>query len=229
MEFQETRSSVKIPLPDHVRELLAALCSVGFFKQSVLIGSWAISFYRAIYDIRFHFYTSDIDLAVQVVTPYKDSLVNLEELLNKIGYVPFISGDGLQRFIRSGYNVEFIVHDQRKKATGIVSVPEWNINAQPLPFVRLLLDFTETVYTDDFYVRIPIPEAFFFHKLIIAQRRRGEKKRKKDLSQCGALITILNDERLRQVVASERLSKATKHQIKRSCESIEFPFCRLEL
>ncbi|MDD3473858.1 MAG: GSU2403 family nucleotidyltransferase fold protein, partial [Syntrophaceae bacterium] len=123
----------------------------------------------------------------------------------------------------------FLVHDRRlKKEPDVIKIPEWNINAQPVPFIRLLLENTQKVCSENFYIRIPTPEAFFFHKLIIAQRRRREEKREKDLRQCEALSRILDDERLRQVITSERLSKDTKRKIKRSCETIYFQNEHLE-
>lgn len=230
MEFPEINIPGKIPLPDHIHELFAELCSVGFFQKSVLIGTWAITFYRAIYKIIPQAYTSDIDFAVQLAVKKKPVVkVDLEEVLKRLGYVTHLVTGGLQKFVHLGYDVEFLVHDRRlKKEPDVIKIPEWNINAQPMPFIRLLLENTQKVCSENFYIRIPTPEAFFFHKLIIAQRRRREEKREKDLRQCEALSRILDNERLRQVITSERLSKDTKRKIKRSCETIYFQNEHLE-
>ena len=227
MEFPEINIPAKIPLPDHIRDLFIELCSVGFFKESVLIGTWAIIFYRAIYRIIPQAYTSDVDLAVRLLQK-KQTVVDLEEVFRRLGYTSNVVTGGLQKFFRLGYDVEFIVHDRRlKKEKDVVMIPEWNINAQPLPFIRLLLENTQKVYTENYYIRVPIPEAFFFHKLIIAQRRQREEKRRKDLGQCEALSGILNEERLQLVVKSEKLGPQTKRQIQNSCETIAFPYERL--
>ncbi len=229
MEFQEIRSPVKISLPDHIRDLFVELCSIGFFKESVLIGTWAIIFYRSIFRIIPQAYTSDVDLAVRLLQKKQTVvMVDLEEVFRRLGYTSNLVTGGLQKFFRLGYDVEFIVHDRRlKKEKDVVMIPEWNINAQPLPFIRLLLENTQKLYTENYYVRVPIPEAFFFHKLIIAQRRQREEKRRKDLGQCEALSGILDEERLKLVAKSENISVKTKNLIQKSCETISFPYERL--
>jgi hypothetical protein len=230
LESQETeRSPVRIALPKHVREVFAVLCHVGFFERSTLIGTWAMFFYRAIHHIPFALYTTDIDMAVQVAYPKKFLEADLEKVLQEIGAISDFSSDGLQRFIIPEFRIEFIAQNKgsRTKEPSIVPVPEWNINAQQLPFIRMLLDFTETMTIDDFYVRIPVPEAFFVHKLIIANRRRDSSKKAKDLDQCRTLSGILGDEKLQQVIKSEKFGPRTKKLIQRSCESIDFLFHRL--
>jgi hypothetical protein len=230
LEFPEINIPAKIPLPDHIRELFIELCSVGFFKESILIGTWAITFYRAIYNVIPQAYTSDIDLAVQLLQNKKMVVkVDLEEVFRRLGYTSNLATGGLQRFFRLGYDVEFLVHDRRLKGKDVIMIPEWNINAQPLPFIRFLLENTQKIYTENYYVRIPIPEAFFFHKLIISQRRQREEKRTKDLGQCKALSRVLDNERLQLVAKSEKLSVKTKKLIQKSCETIDFPFERLEI
>ncbi len=230
MESQETeRNQVRTILPEYVREVLSVLCHVGFFERSALVGTWAMFLYRAIHHIFFALYTSDIDMAVQVKYPHKASRVDLEKVLHDLGAISDFSSDGLQRFLIPEFRIEFIAHNtnSREKEPGIVLVREWNINAQRLPFIRMLLDFSETVCTDDFYVRIPVPESFFVHKLIIANRRRDSHKRAKDLDQCRSLAGILSDEKLQQIVRSERFGSQTKRLIQRSCEQLDFPLERL--
>jgi hypothetical protein len=106
-------------------------------------------------------------------------------------------------------------------------VKEWNINAIPLPFISIMIDFSETAELDGFTIRFPIPEAFFLHKLIISQKRIKEPKRLKDLDQCLILKDILDDSRLKAVVNAHRLSKDTRRYIAASCAAIDFPLHRL--
>jgi hypothetical protein len=166
---------------------------VGFFERSVLIGSWAMFCYGVTLGVKWQLHTGDIDLAIEVISSGKESRVDLEKVLQEAGATPFFSSsDGLIRFSIPDYRIEFIVNDYRggrKRESEIVRISDWNINAQPLPFIQVLLDFSERVDADDFYIHIPIPEAFFFHKLIVAQRRQKEEKRIKDLGQwCVALF-----------------------------------------
>jgi hypothetical protein len=210
---------------------MTALCDVGFFERSVLIGSWAMFCYGVTLGVKWQLHTGDIDLAVEVISSGKESRVDLEKVLQEAGATPFFSSsDGLIRFSIPDYRIEFIVHDYgrgRKRESEIVTISDLNINAQPLPFIQVLLDFSERVDADDFYIHIPIPEAFFFHKLIVAQRRQKEEKRIKDLGQCEVLSGFIEDEKLRQVIKAQKIGKETKRKIQASCKFINFPYARL--
>ena len=105
----------------------------------------------------------------------------------------------------------------------IVSVKKWNITASPLPFVDLLLSFPLIADFEDFELRAPIPEAYFVHKMITSQRRRGESKKDKDLDQCAIIAPQIDPDRLKAVVESLKLSKNTQKVIRASCEAIGFP------
>jgi hypothetical protein len=140
-----------------------------------------------------------------------------------LGFVSFMVAGGIQKFTAAGYEVEFTAHRPGGREIDAVAVREWNINALPLPFVNILTGFSETVEIEGFTIRIPIPEAYFIHKLIVAPRRRTVEKREKDLDQCTVLIPILSDERLHQVMQAQRIAKATRRSIAHSCEAIAFP------
>ena len=222
---------IKKIFPDHTGRIITALSNVGFFERSVLIGSWAMFCYGVTLGVKWRLHTGDIDLAVQVIPGGKRSKVDLEKVLQEAGATSFFSSaDGLIRFSIPDYRIEFIVHDSkggRKRESEIVTISDLNINAQPLPSIRMLLDFSERVDADDFYVRIPLPEAFFVHKLIIAQRRQRGGKRLKDLGQCEALSEFIQDEKLQQVIQAQKIGKDTRKKIRTSCNSINFEFDRL--
>ena len=82
---------------------------------------------------------------------------------------------------------------------------------------------------ENFTIRVPLPEAFFLHKLITTQRRLGGSKKDKDLEQCSVIVPHLNQVRLEAVVGSLKLSKKTQKGIHASCEAINFPPQRLGL
>jgi len=217
----------KVVLPDEITALLRALSSAGFFKQSTLIGSWVMPVYQELYQVRYVLKTLDIDLAVHVAHGRKGTRTNLEQLITDIGYTSYVAAGGVQKFSSGGYEVEFIVHRKGGLDTDAMPVREWNVIAQPLPFISLLIDFSEEAQLHDFSIRFPIPEAFFLHKLIIAQKRRKETKRLKDLDQCSVLMSIMKDDQLQQVIQSIRISKDTRRLIRKSCEAIGFPLHRI--
>jgi hypothetical protein len=155
--------------------------------------------------------------------------VDLERLITNLGFIDFVAAEGVQKFTAGGYEVEFIAHRPGGREIGALVIREWNINAIPLPFIRILIDFTQTAALEDVPIRFPIPEAFFVHKVIVAPQRLTGEKREKDLEQCAALIPALDDERLRQVMKSQRLGRETRRRIMQSCTAINFPLQKLGL
>ena len=133
----------------------------------------------------------------------------------------------MQKFTGGGYEVEFIAHRPGGGEIENLAVREWNINALPLPFISILIGFSEAAVLDPGVIRFPIPEAFFVHKLIIAPRRLTVEKREKDHDQCTALIPVLSDQRLRNAMQSQRFGKETRRHIAQSCAVIDFPLQRL--
>jgi hypothetical protein len=216
-----------VHFPPPIGGLLRTLSKVGFFDRSLLIGSWVMPLYQELYGVRYVLRTFDVDFAVHLVHQQKKMRADLGRLINDLGFVGFMAAEGVQKFTAKGYEVEFIAPRAGGREVGALTVREWNINALPLPFVNILIGFSETVDVDGFTVRIPIPEAYFVHKLVVAPRRLTIEKREKDLEQCAALIPIVDDKRLLQVMQAQRFSKASRQSIDKSCDAIRFPLQRL--
>jgi hypothetical protein len=217
--------TVRFPPP--IGGLMRSLSEVGFFDRSLLIGSWVMPLYQELYGARYLLRTLDVDFAVQLAHPQKQMRADLERLITDLGFIDFMAAEGVQKFTAGGYEVEFIAHRPGGREIGTLTVREWNINALPLPFISILIDFSEAALLDGVPIRFPIPEAFFVHKLIIVPRRLSAEKREKDLEQCTALTPVLNDQRLRRVMQSQRFGKETRRHITQSCEAIDFPLQRL--
>jgi hypothetical protein len=215
--------------PSEVRKLLKALYSVSFFEDSTLIGSWVMPLYREVFGINYTLRTLDIDFAVKFVHPGQDKKVDLEKLITDLGYLPVIMQSGIRRFTRENFTIEFVIHRRGGRDDDVVSVKQWNITASPLPFVDLLLSFPFIADFGDFEVRAPIPEAYFVHKMITSQRRRGESKREKDLDQCSVISPQIDPGRLEAVVETLKISKKTQKLIRASCEAFGFPPQKLGL
>jgi hypothetical protein len=185
--------------------------------------------YQQLYGVRYPLRTLDVDFAIHIAHPQKQMRADLERLIVDPGFVGLMATGGVQKFSAKGYEVEFIAHRPGGKGIDALAAPEWNINALPLPFVKILTQFSETVKLQDFPIRIPIPEAYFIHKLIIAPRRLTLEKREKDYEQCAALISVLDNMRLRQVMQAQRVGRATKKNLAQSCDAIGFPLRKLFL
>jgi len=215
--------------PSEVRELLQAFYSVGFFDESLLIGSWVMPLYQEAFGINYVLRTMDIDFAVKFALSDRDRKVDLEKVITDLGYIPVVMQSGIRKFTRENFTVEFVAHRKGGKDNEVVSIDQWNVTVSPLPFVDLLLSFPFIADFESFKVKAPLPEAFFVHKLITAQRRPGESKRDKDLDQCSIIARHLAPDRLDAVVKSLKLSKKTQKALRASCDAIDFPPQKLRL
>ncbi len=153
---------------------------VGFFDRSLLVGSWVMPIYHELYGAPYGLRTLDVDFAVHLAHPNKQMRADLESLITSLGFIDYLAAEGVQKFSAGGYEVEFIVQRPGGREIGALPVRKWNLNALPLPFISILLAFSESASVDGFTIRGPIPEAFFVHKLIVAPRRRSEAKREKN-------------------------------------------------
>ena len=209
--------------PSDVQELLRSFFSVGFFNESVLIGSWVMPLYKEAFGISYVLRTMDIDFAVQLALSDGTEKVDLEKVITDLGYIPVVMRSGIRRFTRENFTIEFIAHRKGGRDDQVVSIKQWNITASLLPFVDLLISFPFTADFGNFKMRAPLPEAFFIHKLVTAQRRRDESKKDKDLDQCAAIALKIDPNRLDSVMSSLKLSKKTQKALRVSCKAIDFP------
>lgn len=219
----ELRVCEETLFPDPVRELLRTLDGVGFFEDSVLVGSWVMPIYGRLFGTVYPLRTLDIDFAVQLAPTVRSGRTDLEATLLALGYVPSTSHSGVQRFTREGFTVEFLVHRRGGRDRGAVFVRSWNITAQPLPFLNLLLDHVFSANLGTCTVKVPLAEAFFVHKLITARRRLEAGKSSKDLEQCAAIAPKLEGARLRRVMQVVKLGPAVKKALRASAGAISFP------
>ena len=210
--------------PEPVGGLLRSLSGVGFFDRSTLIGSWVMLIYRELYGVHYTLRTLDLDFAVQVAHGRARMRADLETLISGLGFTSFFAAGGLQKFTGGGYEVEFFVHRHGGRSEELRTLGEWKLSALPLPFLRMLIEFSEAVALDETAtLRYPIPEAYFLHKLIINPNRLVKEMREMDLEQCAALTGVLDLEKLRRVLDSQRMSGKTRRAIVTSCHAIGFP------
>jgi len=215
--------------PDQIKNLFCAMSDVGFFERSVVVGSWVMLIYQELYGTRYILRTLDVDFGVHVAHKKSKLRADLHKLITAQGFTYYFDSEGVKKFTGGGYEVEFIGQRSGGRSKGALSVAEWNVTAIPLPFISPVMDFSEVATLCGFTIRYPIPEAFFLHKLIIAQRRLSDAKRDKDLEQCAAIMPVLKDERIRDIVKRQRFSRESKRRISASCEVIDFSLHRIGL
>jgi hypothetical protein len=185
--------------------------------------------YQELHDTLYVLRTLDVDFAVHIAHTKSKLRADLRQIITNLGFADYLTAEGLQKFTGGGYEVEFIGQRSGGRDKGFLSVPEWNVTAMPLPFINILTDFSDVAKLSGFTIRFPIPEAFFLHKLIIAQKRLSDTKRDKDLEQCAVIMSVINDEQMRQIVQRQRFSREIRSRVASSCAIIGFPLHRIGL
>ena len=149
--------------------------------------------------------TDDIDIAgfEKHAIAVPDSVdPDLAKQLEKLGFKPELT---LNRkpstswiLADASYAIDFLTPSVRDEE-GPVEMPALKMWAQGLHFLDFLIaDPIDAVtpYMEGLLVRIPLPERYAVHKLIISQRRKsGSAKAKKDLEQARAIIWAMAEDR----------------------------------
>jgi hypothetical protein len=212
------------PFVEPVNTLLRELSRVGFFNHGLLIGSWPMVVYAQEFGLIYGLRTDDIDFAI-INTARKSDGASLPELLTQLGYEPLtVYPSGIEKYVQDTFEIEFLMHRRGGSAPPAVTVPAWQVAAQPLPFIDILFLRPVDVSIEDYLLKIPAPEALMVHKLIIAQRREGldkELKKEKDLQQCTALATIVQVEEVQRILQGKSMSKAVRNDIRASCSEAD--------
>jgi hypothetical protein len=193
--------------PKHLAAL-APLTKYGIFQAGgILVGTHAFEVIVNRLGIRVAvFKTEDVDIA----RPSKLALDaipegGLLELIRESGIdfqgVPgFKPSDKTIKYKergRSQFTLDLLVPSSGEEI-GVREVPELGAFATALPYFRYLLMETQVGAAISNHgvavVRVPVPERFALHKLIVAQLRIGRpEKSLKDLRQAAALIAALGE------------------------------------
>lgn len=189
---------------------LATLHNKGLFRAgAVLVGSHALGVLLNQLGVRAAAYaTEDIDIArhtaLQLPQP---GAVRFVELLSASG-LPFVEVPALdvrqpssswKERGRSRFHVDLLVPAEGEEV-GLAHVPELQAHAQALPYLGYLLGETQPgallAREGLCAVRVPLPERFAVHKLLVAQLRSGRSaKSDKDLAQAACLLAVLAERR----------------------------------
>ena len=107
----------------------------------MLVGSWVMPLYQEAFGIQYELRTMDIDFAIKFATKDKGREADLEKVITDLGYIPIMMQSGICKFTRENFSIEFIVHRKGGRTEDVVTIKKWNITAEPLPFVDILLEF----------------------------------------------------------------------------------------
>ncbi|MBL4572916.1 MAG: hypothetical protein JKY86_07565 [Gammaproteobacteria bacterium] len=187
---------------------LAALHNHGVFVAGgMLIGSHAYGVLLNRMGVRATPYaTEDIDIARREALAFKKvPTKGLLDILCESG-IDFVAVPSLNRkepatsFKQKGkarFHVDLLV-PSANESFPTVAVPELQAHATALPYLKYLLSESQTAMLmareGCCSVRIPLPERFAVHKLVVSRLRIGrEAKSTKDVEQAAVLLAALAD------------------------------------
>lgn len=193
--------------PRQIGSLLSAMADAGVFRLGgTLVGTVAFQLYEGELGVQLlrsgYSMTDDIDIA-----SFERLALTLEDTANPdlIGVLRdfrFKAQPGLNRKVwrweqlKTELLVEFLTPSFGDEQ--VVSLPTLGVGAQGLHFLNYLIADpipAAVLYRSGVLVQIPRPERYAIHKLIVADRRRDNQKRDKDIAQAGFLIDVLAEDR----------------------------------
>ncbi|MGQ0655130.1 MAG: GSU2403 family nucleotidyltransferase fold protein [Betaproteobacteria bacterium] len=186
---------------------LASLHNQSLFKSgAVMVGSHAYGALLNQLGVRAAQYaTQDVDIARSAKLAFETRpQLSFLEMLNASG-IPFSAVPGLdprqpatsfKETGRSFFQVDLLVPSANEKI-GVVAVPELKAHATSLPFLRYLLgeshDAIVLAREGCCAVRVPSPQRFAWHKLLVSQLRKKGDKALKDAAQAAVLLAVLSE------------------------------------
>jgi hypothetical protein len=192
--------------------LIAGLARTGTFRLGgVLVGTTAFRLYEGELGLRLTLdqtaMTNDIDIASfeKLSLALGDTVEpSLHEVLKDFDFAPVPTTDKNRvwrwRQSNSETMVEFLTPSFEEEE-GIKDLPALGVSAKALHHLNFLIAdpiHAAAVYRDGILVRIPRPERFAIHKLIVSNRRKDgpeSLKARKDLLQAELLIEVLSADR----------------------------------
>jgi hypothetical protein len=192
--------------------LLGALARAGVFRLGgVVVGTHAFRLYEGELGVRFAFddaaMTDDLDIASfeRLSLALEDAVSPpLTEVLREFAFDPAPSLEPGRvwrwRQARSEALVEFLTPSFRDDED-LRSLPALGVSAQSLHFLNFLIAepiAAAALHRGGVLLRVPRPERFAIHKLIVSDRRRegaDSLKARKDRSQAAFLIRALAEDR----------------------------------
>jgi hypothetical protein len=176
---------------DLLYSVLAALHRASVLKECVLIGSWCQDIYRQMYGNPFQIpaaTTTDADLLVPRRMRNAPK-VNIADIMEQCGFkIERKGSDGLMKFIHEDFKFEFLTDTGAQADETVYLFKNLSLSTQQLHFLNIPLAYSILTTFRDIPLRVPEPEAFALHKLIVSQRRRKPEKREKDIAAARGLF-----------------------------------------
>ena len=151
-------------------EVLRRFNKSGLLTDFILIGSWAMVFYKERFKDwprlnKFVLMTRDMDFLIDSAKKIKQK-VDIPDLLDDLGFrVTFQGNQGYMKLIHPDLIVEFLTPERGRGTEAPVSLPTLGINATALRFLNFISEGTIKVQVEDFKVTLPHPDNFDFNRM----------------------------------------------------------------
>jgi hypothetical protein len=203
--------------------VLSSLHKAGVLSDCVLIGSWCQDFYRHLWGNPFQIpaaTTTDADLLVLKRIKFKRS-VDVAAIMQDSDFKIDFCHNGLMKFIHEDFKFEFLTEAGAKADEEVFTFKNLNLTAQELHFMNIPATYNFVIPFRDIFIRLPEPEAFALHKLIVSQRRRKVEKREKDLASASGLFDYFSTKEIHRKRLKEILDEFPKGWRKKIDEALE--------
>lgn len=216
-------------------DILEALQKQGALNELILIGSWCLPIYEALYNTRLStLRTSDMDWLVH--NPKHCAEANVDKALTDLGYHSMHDfSTGLVKYMQEDFTVEFLTPITKRPpedTSRVMKVPRLHINAQILRFMDIPARNHISTKYKGFQIKVPKVTAYILHKAIVAPLRTKETKRLKDEQAVLDLAPIIaNDPELLQECSTilNDMPIKWKRQVNSSLKKIAPAFLELLL
>lgn len=223
------RSEGYLGMDSATGSLINAMAKVGLFRLGgTLVGTHAFRAYEGELGIRLRLdqtaMTNDIDIASfekLSLAIGETAFPSIEDTLRGFEFdpVPSVEPGKVWRWrqSRSQTLVEFLTPSFQDEE-GLRPLHALGVTAQSLHFLNYLLFspiFAAAIYRDGVLIRIPRPERYAIHKLIVSDRRKegpDRLKSHKDLQQALVLISVLAEDRPTDLKEAYEVAMATGPQ-----------------
>lgn len=161
-------------------DIIAALHKSGLLKNCIISGSWAMFFYKEVFEgFLPPIATTDFDIFLPSVSKIKES--NINKLLIDLDYLR--DDDSLtgktKYYSKDGFEIEFLTVPD-KSMNSVIKIRSIGIGAEALPKMKVAEWNYITVKYNGYDVNVPSPASYCLQKLLI-NKERTETKRVKDI------------------------------------------------
>ncbi|KUO74401.1 MAG: hypothetical protein APF77_03980 [Clostridia bacterium BRH_c25] len=202
-------------------DTIKAFNDIGILSYVVVIGSWAEHIYELAYfqDFEANLRTRDIDFLYPNIRK-PDKKVDLIKSLEELGFLVAVDSlTEITKFYNEELEIEFLVRDMGQGQSDAYEVEALNIKAEGLRHMDILSRHSIAVEIKGFTVKVPYPQAYVLHKLIINKSRKTKKE--KDIRSVIFILEKLKEdphkiEKLKGIY--DTLSKKEKQRIDETCK-----------